>query len=269
MNTSLANVTSFFYDDPSTFFDWDSWSEVYKCLLAANAAFWIISTVNHVIDTRILVHWDEYKVQGEKAKLTPADRWEIFRVACINMWGWGFVIAEGVKWACATFGNPRTLQESDPWIWYRELPYFVAHVFIVDFWFYWTHRLLHAKALYGPFHKMHHKFTAPCSMAAVYAHPLEYIVGNVGGVALGPFITNCHPYSAYFWYWFALQSTCFSHSGYRCLNAHNHDAHHEFFNYNFGNALSDVVFGTSLPPELKKKLAEREKLAQMLEKKKA
>jgi sterol desaturase/sphingolipid hydroxylase (fatty acid hydroxylase superfamily) len=45
---------------------------------------------------------------------------------------------------------------------------------IEEFCFYWSHRLLHSKALYGPIHKMHHEFTAPIGVAALYCHPCMY-----------------------------------------------------------------------------------------------
>ena len=33
-----------------------------------------------------------------------------------------------------------------------------------------THRLMHTPALYGRFHKMHHRFHAPEAICGVYAH---------------------------------------------------------------------------------------------------
>ena len=48
----------------------------------------------------------------------------------------------------------------------------------------------------------------------MYANPIEFALGNLAGVALGPVLTNCHPYTAYFWFAFSLITTGGSHSGY-------------------------------------------------------
>ena len=44
--------------------------------------------------------------------------------------------------------------------------------------FYWGHRLLHTPFFYKRIHKIHHEFNNTISIAAVYAHPLEYLLGN-------------------------------------------------------------------------------------------
>ena len=59
-------------------------------------------------------------------------------------------------------------------------------------------------------------------------------MGNLLGVALGPVLTNAHPYTAYGWFVLTLVSTCGSHSGYDFFGAEKHDEHHEFFDWNFG-----------------------------------
>mmetsp|Transcript_6735 Transcript_6735/g.12033 ORF Transcript_6735/g.12033 Transcript_6735/m.12033 type:complete len:142 (+) Transcript_6735:692-1117(+) len=88
----------------------------------------------------------------------------------------------------------------------------------------------------------------PAAVCATYAHPFEFVVGNLMGVALGPVLTNSHPYTAYGWFVLTLVSTCGSHSGYGFLGAEKHDEHHEFFDWNFGvGPVCDQLFGTSLP----------------------
>ena len=52
-----------------------------------------------------------------------------------------------------------------------------AHTFN-DWGFYWTHRLLHHRALYARFHKQHHEFKGTVGAAAEYAHPFEVVLSN-------------------------------------------------------------------------------------------
>lgn len=112
--------------------------------------------------------------------------------------------------------------------------HFAIHGVVIDVWFFVTHRAIHYPLFYRWIHKFHHRFKAPTAVACVYANPIEFIVGNVGGVVLGPALTNCHPYSAGFWMAFALTSTSLSHSGYFAFGAQHHDLHHEHFDYNYG-----------------------------------
>lgn len=47
-------------------------------------------------------------------------------------------------------------------------------------------RTLHlSPILYQWIHKRHHQFTAPSSFSAIYAHPIEHLVGNILPVLAG------------------------------------------------------------------------------------
>ena len=149
-------------------------------------------------------------------------------------------------------GTPATAVEAE-----FDLPtamlHFAIHGIVIDVWFYGTHRLIHCPILYRWIHKFHHRFKAPTAVACVYANPLEFIVGNVGGVVLGPALTNCHPYSAAFWMAYAITSTSFSHSGYTVFGATSHDQHHEHFDFNFGVLITDAVLGTKFEGSARQK----------------
>jgi sterol desaturase/sphingolipid hydroxylase (fatty acid hydroxylase superfamily) len=121
----------------------------------------------------------------------------------------------------------------------------ICHIFIIDIWFFTTHRLIHYPLLYKWIHKFHHQFTAPCAPACMYANPIEFMIGNVMGIIIGPCITNCHPMTTCFWLVYALVSTSCTHSGYILLGAQGHDWHHEHFHYNYGtNVFMDKLFAT-------------------------
>ena len=158
--------------------------------------------------------------------------WSCLRLRFINC-----LVRKGFHESLASFNDDFDLVS--------EVGRFAACGIIIDVWFYATHKMLHWPRFYKAIHKLHHRFKAPTAVASMYAHPVEFTIGNVLGVILGPAITNCHPFTACFWYAFSLISTGGSHSGYLFFSAEGHDAHHEFFNYNFGvSVFMDKLCGT-------------------------
>lgn len=60
-------------------------------------------------------------------------------------------------------------------LWWYALSFVV--VFLVhDTYFYWTHRLMHHRALYPVFHRIHHLSRKPTPLAAFSFHPAEALV---------------------------------------------------------------------------------------------
>jgi len=193
--------------------------------------------------------WTEpFKSQGHKSYFSLSEWLQAAGVGSLNLFFFSFFatipIYQIQKSGVLRGWTPMTT-EDDTFDVLQAVGHLFVHALVIEFWFYWTHYVLHWPMFYKAIHKFHHRFKAPTAVACVYANPIEFCVGNVAGVVLGPAVTNCHPYTAAFWMAFSLVSTSMAHSGYLVFGCDKHDLHHEHFDYNFGtNGLMDSLFGT-------------------------
>jgi methylsterol monooxygenase len=123
----------------------------------------------------------------------------------------------------------------------------MAFIIVEEIGFTIAHRLFHTRLLYR-FHKIHHSFTSPVAATALYAHPLEHVLANVGPVFLGPCLMNSHITVMLMWVSLAIISTTLKHSGYYIPFNQSpgfHDAHHEYvWNGNYGMfQVADWIMG--------------------------
>lgn len=134
--------------------------------------------------------------------------------------------------------------------WGVVLKHFTLCTVLQEIIFYHAHRTLHTPTLYRRIHKKHHEFTTPIALAALYAHPLEYIASNILPVVLPPVIVGAHITTFWVMLAGALAEAVISHSGYYLPPVLGwtmivHDLHHELSGGNFGIiGLCDWVHGT-------------------------
>ena len=124
----------------------------------------------------------------------------------------------------------------------------IFFIIIEEIAFYTTHRILHHPMMYSSVHKMHHAFSSPCAMSAIFCSPVEHLIANQIPIQLGPLILGSHLSTALLWYAIATVNTCISHSGYSFdffSSAQFHDYHHANQTKNFGIlGILDSIFHT-------------------------
>jgi len=144
---------------------------------------------------------------------------------------------------------------------YQEiLPQIVFFMICDDFFFYWIHRILHLKQVYSIIHKKHHEYNITVSIAAEYAHPLEFVFSNLLPFAMGPKILGSQVHFATHLLWLIIRSmeTVDGHSGYefswspyRLLPLSGSSIYHNFHHSNnvgnFGSFFTywDTLCGTN------------------------
>jgi len=126
--------------------------------------------------------------------------------------------------------------------------HFAGFLLIEEIMFYYSHRLLHTKYLYGAIHKKHHEWTSPIGIVCFYSHPIEHIFGNLLPMFVGPIVFRTHFMLAAIWSSVAIITIIVSHSGYHLpflTSPEAHDYHHLKFNEMYGVlGILDSLHGT-------------------------
>jgi len=144
-----------------------------------------------------------------------------------------------------------------------------------DFGFYWGHRIFHWKVIYPYIHKVHHQYKNTISISSEYAHPIEFLFGNILPTNVGGLILKkrTHALTMAMWILVRIIKTTEAHSGYQFswspikllpfqIPSDYHNFHHSSgFNSNYGSFFLfwDSVCGTT-HPDYSKSVEEKESL---------
>ena len=148
-----------------------------------------------------------------------------------------------------------------------DLPSFSTHFFQIifmiildDLIFYFSHRTLHTAILYKYIHSWHHDHKNSISLAAQYAHPVEFIFGNLVPTTFGAIVLGkrVHVFTYGCYVIFMVTQSIEAHGGYEfpwgmthflpfSCSVDHHDHHHRVNKGNFGSYFMvwDMLFGTN------------------------
>lgn len=135
---------------------------------------------------------------------------------------------------------------SDYGIVYLIISLVVAIVFH-DFYFYWTHRLMHHKKIFRYVHRVHHESTNPSPWAAYSFHPWEAVIQALV-LPLMVFTLPLHPLTIFLFLIYMIVRNVIGHLGFEILPkgftknkwldwntaVTHHSIHHEHFHSNYG-----------------------------------
>nr|QBK90363.1 MAG: fatty acid hydroxylase family protein [Pithovirus LCPAC103] len=193
--------------------------------IAALKLFWSVymltAVVFQLVSDRAITHYIEVMTQ-----------------VCINITGSSLLILTVVD-----------SHETIATIWW---PYQIFwSLLLLEFWFYYAHRLVHHRWFYSVIHKKHHRFKEPYAMTGVYCSLTEMILVNTMAVAIGPMMTGMSDYLLLIWVSVIAANVTVSHSGLVIpyISSGTHDVHHQKLNKNFGIlGILDWIHGTYQAP---------------------
>ena len=216
-------------------------------VLSFHTLFWGLSGFFCYIDLCRPKLMEQYKVQKNAKRPTSDEYWKCAKLIISNQIL--LLPLYAVHHFIMNWRTNNTYASVNAWPSFWKLIVDIMIFLIVEeILFYYVHRLLHHKYIYKYIHKIHHEFTAPGGMSAIYAHPIEYIFGVLLPSHIGPILCGSHLVTQTVWFMAAIVNTINSHSGYHLPlmpSPEAHDYHHLSFTNCFGVlGILDWIHGT-------------------------
>jgi Delta7-sterol 5-desaturase len=210
--------------------------DLLRYLIPAGAAFlffWVI----------FRKRWSHLFIQNScptKAQVLSEIKYSLSTVVIFSLTGFGIFTANRIGYI-KVYGN---IAE------YGWAYFFVSLIIMIifhDFYFYWTHRLMHHRRLFKYIHKVHHESTNPSPWAAYSFHPFEAII-QVMVLPIILIFLPLHGLTIFLFTSYMIIQNVRGHLGYEMLpkafirsklfnwnlTTVHHNMHHKYFNSNYG-----------------------------------
>lgn len=232
--------------------DWWSWASIVTMSMAGGIVIlWVVGGYYHV---RYYVRRKHepatWKCQPNRF-LRPDQQRQAMRLSTMNLAIGGFLSGTLIYAIQNGLPTPIYFDVAD-----RGWPYTLVStallLVLVDGLAYYSHRLLHHKALFRHVHRWHHRYVATTPFVVTAMHPVEFLVFQAA-TFLPLFVLPFHWLSIVAVFVYILVFNIVDHSGVRLHSrlpwqgpSTFHDDHHVHFHCNFGQVLMlwDRLHGT-------------------------
>lgn len=181
----------------------------------------------------------------------PASKGWYWRALLINFTQLAITLATARVWI-HIFGQVSILKLRD---WHFPFAEGIVGWFVGTFFFYWWHRLRHAKGFWVVFHQIHHSPSRIEILTSFYKHPVEIFVDAIlSAIVLYPLL-GCSVLGAFWYNFFGATGEYFYHANVRTprwlrfliQTPELHSVHHQYdlHQHNYGDIpFWDRLFGT-------------------------